>query len=126
MARTHPARGVTLATRPVARRPAPRADFGVALKPTVAESNIDLLLGLERIGILGPSAMGCMSLELAWRYPETTTCVICIGAPPRMAGHIEEMARYWDDSGFDCALMYEEHDRFDRELFAGMERNQIG
>ena len=54
-------------------------------------------LGLERIGILGHSAMGCMSLEFSWRNPETTAFVISIGAPPRMVGHIEEMARYWDE-----------------------------
>jgi len=54
-------------------------------------------LGLERLGILGHSALGCVALELAWRQPDTTAFVISIGAPPRMPGHIEAMARYWDE-----------------------------
>lgn len=54
-------------------------------------------LGLEQLGILGHSAMGCMALELARRRPETTAFVISIGAPPRIAGHFQEVARYWDE-----------------------------
>ena len=52
--------------------------------------------GLERIGILGHSAMGCMALDFARRYPDTTAFVISIGAPPRMPGHFQKTGEFWD------------------------------
>jgi proline iminopeptidase len=52
--------------------------------------------GVARMGILGHSAMGCMALEYARRYPDTTPFVISIGAPPRMPEHFQKTADYWD------------------------------
>jgi len=56
---------------------------------------------VERMGILGHSAMGCMALEYARRYPDTTPFAISIGAPPRMPEHFQKTAEYWDAHAAD-------------------------
>jgi len=67
-------------------------------------------LGLEQLGILGHSAMGCMALESARRHPETTSFVISIGAPPRMVGHIQAMAEYWEEhAGAERKRIFDEN-----------------
>ena len=53
-------------------------------------------VGFERIGLMGHSAIGCMALEFARRYSDSTAFVISIGAPPRMPDHFQKAGEYWE------------------------------
>lgn len=55
------------------------------------------VLGIDRICILGHSAVGLIAIEYARKYPEHTSHVIMIGTPPGLNSEITKIGNeYWE------------------------------
>jgi proline iminopeptidase len=59
-------------------------------------------LGIERMAVLGHSALGVLALEYGKKYPEHTSHVIMIGTPPNVNEEYQKLVdEFWESDASD-------------------------